>query len=688
MLRILFASIVAALLFIRPAMAAAPVSFTNNLLPQPSSLQLQNGAFQLSSSLTVSLPQTSSPRLQAAVLRALRRLEDRTGLPLPRTLTQTPSANLLIVVHSESAAVQSVGEDESYTLTTSPSSLRLGANTTLGALHGLETLVQLVQPQGSGYIVPAVRIQDAPRFRWRGLMIDCGRHFEPIDVLKRNLDAMAAVKLNVFHWHLTEDQGFRIESKRYPRLTQLGSDGLFYTQDQARDLVRYAHDRGIRVVPEFEMPAHSTAWLVAYPELSSGSVPSGIRREFGISEYVIDPTREETYRFIEQFLAEMTTVFPDEYIHIGGDEASAPDWRTNPRILAFMKEHNLADRPALQAYFNQRLLTILNKLHRRMVGWDEVLNPALPRDIVIQSWRGTGSLAKAAQQGFQGFLSAPYYLNMMRPASTHYLADPLPEDTPLTPEQQKLILGGEICMWAEHVDVRSLDSRTWPRAAAIAERFWSPQSIRDVDDMYRRLLPTSLELETLGLQHLTHEGAALRDLAGNEEITALRTFASAFEPVGHDERYKQQHTSQLTPLTSFVDAIPPDPPIKHQLALAAQALIRSRSSHSDGTALDEARQASSQFLLNFFHQQLEELPQVQREMLSAPRLRPLHDRSNQLQSLATVGEQAVQLLASGAAAPTGWKQSSLQQIQAARQPSAMVQLLFLEPLFDLVSAVP
>ena len=227
-----------------------------------------------------------------------------------------------------------------------------------------------------------------------------------------------------------------------------------------------------------------------------------------------------------------------------------------------MKAHNLRDNDALQAYFNQRVLKILTGLHRRMVGWDEIFNPALPKDVVVQSWRGEASLAKGAQAGYQGVLSAGYYLDGMRPAGVHYLVDPVPANTTLTPDQQKLILGGEVAMWAEQLDRRSIDSRIWPRTAAIAERFWSPQSLTDVDDMYRRLEPVSLELETLGLHHVSAEGVALRELAGPEHASltdraALETFAQAFEPVSFHERYEEQHTSQLTPLTSFVDALRP-----------------------------------------------------------------------------------------------------------------------------------
>jgi hexosaminidase len=649
-------------------------------MPQPTSLHVGDGAFEITPTITVSLPRTRSERLQRAVLRALKRLEDKTGTPLPRQLVADSRGTLIVSVASDGGAVQSVDEDESYSLTVTASSIQLDAATTVGAIHGLETLIQLTQPSGDGYIVPAVTIQDSPRFRWRGLMIDCGRHFEPLNVLERNIDAMAAVKLNVFHWHLTEDQGFRIESKVFPKLTELGSDGRFYTQDEARELVRYARDRGIRVVPEFEMPGHSTAWLVAYPELSSGSRPTGIRREFGVSNYALDPTREETYDFIEKFLREMTTIFPDQYVHIGGDETPAPDWKTNPRILAFMKAHNLKDNAALQAYFNRRVLAILTKLNRRMIGWDEIFNPALPKDVVVQSWRGEASLAKGAQQGYQGVLSAPYYLDQMQPASVPYLADPVPANTALTPQQQKLILGGEICMWGEQIDARTIDSRIWPRTAAIAERLWSPQNVRDVNDMYRRLEPVSVELETLGLEHLKSEDAGLRDLLGSEKIDALRTFAEAFEPVSFGERYRQQHTSQLTPLTSFVDAVRPDPPIHHELEIATQTLLANPPSTSPSA------EAARKTLDDFFTRESAATPEVLKAMANAPRLQTMQLRAEQLEDLARIGQQAVRYLSSGAQPPDGWKTASLARIEDAKKPSAIVRFQFLPALTQLVNA--
>ena len=671
------------------AVSGSPVLFQNHLMPEPAQVTAVPGYLPLTANFNVLVSGIKSPRLNTATLRMLHRLEDRTGLELPRQLDPTAlTAPLKIHVDAEgvTAASDPLLADESYTLTVTPVGATIDAPTVPGALHALETLVQLVQPSSSGgFLLPAVTITDSPRFRWRGLMIDCGRHFEPMDVLKRNLDAMAAVKLNVFHWHLTDDQGFRIESKAFPKLTQLGSDGLFYTQADARELIRYAEERGIRVVPEFEMPGHSAAWLVAYPELSSGTNPEGIRREFGVSDTALDPTREVTYTFIDRFLTEMAGIFPDLYVHIGGDETPAPDWKSNPKILAFMKLHQLKDNEALQAYFNQRVNKILSRNHKRMVGWDEILNPALPKDVVIQSWRGEASLSKAAEGGYQGVLSAPFYLDAMKPAGVHYLADPIPADTKLTPDQQKLILGGEVCMWAEQLNARSIDSRIWPRTAAIAERFWSPQSTRDVDDMYRRLQPISLELEALGLRHITHEGAALRELAQTQQpepIDALRNFSRAFEPVSFSERYQQQHTSQLTALTGFVDAIRPDPPSRYAIELATRTFLTAPRATTPEVAAARAT------LNAFFQQTGGSVPEVNQIIARQPRLAALGLRAQQLPALTQAGLEAVSFLTSGTPAPPEWRTRNLALMEAGRKPGAIVRFTFLDPLTTLIQAVP
>ncbi len=648
-------------------------------MPRPATLTGGLGNLRLTSALTIRVEPLKSERLDRAVTRAMNRLAQKTGLAFVASPAKPTVAQQIVVhVQREGEAVQDINEDESYSLSVTSLGIRIDAPTVAGAMHGLETMLQLVQPAGNTYVLPVVEITDAPRFRWRGLMVDCGRHFEPVDTIKRTLDGMAVVKLNVFHWHLTEDQGFRMQSRRFPALTEKGSDGLFYTQEQAREIVRYARDRGIRVVPEFEMPGHSTAWLVAYPELSSGAPPSGIRREFGIADSAIDPTREETYTFIASFLAEMAEIFPDPYVHIGGDETPAPDWKSSGRIRSFMQEHNLKDSDALQAYFNQRILKILTGLHKRMLGWDEILNPALPKDVIIQSWRGEDSLLRGATQGYQGVLSAPYYLDAMKTAGQHYLADPLPSTADLTPEQRKLILGGEVCMWGEHVNQSTIDSRIWPRTAAIAERFWSPENVRDVVDMYRRLDAVSVALEAVGLHHLSQEGVGLRQLAGSEDITDLQAFASVLEPVSFSDRYQQQKTSQTTVLDRFVDAVRPDPPSGREFASLTHAFLQDR--RGDTTDRDE--------LLVRFSRLTTALPGVQQQMSRSPRLRDVQLRAEQLAGLASAGIEAVGYLSAGTRAPAGWRASKAGLLNAAKQPGGIVRFTMLDSLTELLAAVP
>ncbi|WP_263367151.1 beta-N-acetylhexosaminidase [Edaphobacter bradus] len=658
-----------------PATLPAQTTFTNTLLPQPAHLTASSGRLPWTTSITIAIPHHRSARLEAALDRTLDQIQEQTGIAKP-TIT-TGEATLTLDVDGPGQPVQSLDEDESYTLTVTPTSATLHAVTTIGAIRALTTLQQLIQSDGHTQFLPAVQIEDSPRFRWRGLMIDVGRHFEPVDVIKRNLDAMAAVKLNVFHWHLTEDQGFRIQSKLYPMLTGRGSDKLFYTQAQAREIIAYARARGIRVVPEFDIPGHTRSWFVGYPELASAHGPYTIRREFGIDDAAMDPTRESTYQFLDKFLGEMATLFPDPYMHVGGDESNGQQWKRNPRIRAFMRAHQLSDTAALQTYFSQRVLKILQKHHKHMVGWDEILNPQLPPDAVIQSWRGQDSLFEAAKEGHQAILSQPYYLDGMKSAETHYLSDPIPAASGLTPEQAKLILGGEACMWGEHVNSLSIDSRIWPRTAAIAERLWSPQSVTDVDDMYRRLDIESVRLEALGLTHISHAGTALRDLAGSPSIEALYVFAGVLEPVSFGERYDQQHTTQLTPLNNLVDAVRPDPPSRHRFAILVLQFLQLPSNPGPRTALAET-----------FRSWLAAVPTVEAQMNTSPRLAEARPRAEQLAALANTGLEALNYISSGSKPPADWKQTKLAQIEAAEKPQSIVRFPFLPALTDLVKAVP
>ena len=269
---------------------------------------------------------------------------------------------------------------------------------------------------------------------------------------------------------------FRIESKVFPQLQEKGSNGLYYTQKQIAEVIEYARDRGIRVVPEFDMPCHTTSWFVGYPQLASGPGPYQIQTRWGIFDYAMDPTRESTFEFLDRFLGEMTAMFPDAYFHIGGDECNGKEWDANPRIQAYMKEHGLKDDAALQSTFTERVQKLVVAHHKIPEGWDEILQPDTARDVVIQSWSGQKGLATAVRQGNRALLSNGYYIDLNQSAAYHYSNDPLGGDgASLTAEEKARVLGGEATMWSEFVTPENIDSRIWPRTAAIAERLWSPQ---------------------------------------------------------------------------------------------------------------------------------------------------------------------------------------------------------------------
>src|SRR5271154_3433920 len=564
-----------------------------NLMPLPASVQIGTGRLLVDSSFSVGLTGYTEPRLERAVERFLRQLSRQTAIPLAGK--PSAAAKVVFVIHTDHAGkeIQELGEDESYVLEVSASGAKLSAPTPLGTLHGLQTFLQLVEVSPDGFAAPAVTIDDKPRFPWRGLMIDSARHFVPLDVLRRNIDGLEAVKMNVLHWHLSEDQGFRVESKKFPKLHEMGSDGLYYTQDEVHDLIEYARDRGVRVVPEFDIPGHSTAWFVGYPELSSGPGPYEIERKWGVFDPAFDPTNERTYKFFDQFIGEMAKLFPDHFFHVGGDEVNGKQWDANPRIQEFIKTHDLKNNEGLQSYFNKRLEPIVSKHGKSMVGWDEVLDPTLPKDIVIQSWRGPDSLAAAAKQGFRGILSNGYYLDLGWSAARHYAVDPMSGPAAdLSPDEKLRILGGESCMWSEYVNADSVDSRIWPRNAAIAERLWSPQSVTDVASMYARMDAESARLEWLGLTHKTYYRQYLQRIAGHaatpQEFAALHTLADVVEPVKDyaREQLAPAEPTSATPLHRVVDAVSLESDEARRFgALVDKYLAASCKDDETGTAL-------------------------------------------------------------------------------------------------------
>jgi hexosaminidase len=619
----------------------------------------------------------SDDRLQAGISRIIKRLEGRIGLTLPPGLaTDETTAALVVQSGGPGQAIPSVTENESYSLEVSDKQARLVAPTVVGALRGLETLLQLVESDRDGYYLPGVKIQDQPRFPWRGLLIDIGRHYEPIEVLKRNFEAMAAVKLNVFHWHLTEDQGFRVESKKFPKLHLMGSDGLYYTQDQVREVIAYARARGIRVVPEFDIPGHSTSWLVGYPELGSAPGPYQIERGAGIFEPALDPTREPVYKFLDGFLGEMASLFPDAYMHIGGDENEGKQWDRNPQIQAFMKEKGIKDNHALQAYFNQRLLKILQKHGKKMIGWDEILQPDLPRDAVIQSWRGPASLAEAAKRGYDGILSAGYYIDLIYPAAQHYRADPIPADSTLTAAEVKHVLGGEATMWGEYVSPETIDSRIWPRTAAIAERLWSPPTINDIEDMYRRLAVISVQLEELGLTHRKNFGMLLRRLAGSEQIGPLATLASVIEPVKQYNRGQVRPATMLSPLTGLVDAARPDSDAARRFATMVDGLL------SDAPRFQLYKESIRMTLTEWRDAGRALDPLIDQ----SPALHEAKPLAKDLSEIGLTGLEAMSYLSAGVATTTEWRDARLAMLDQAAKPKAALEFPIIPSVRQLVIA--
>jgi hexosaminidase len=674
------------ILLMLPILAVAGPSQQNSgqiaVMPLPASVNLSAGKLKLDATFLVTAAGVSDPRLERAVVRLQERLRRRTGLALPLgSSSGATGPKLKVAVQQAGPAYPAFGEDESYSLIIDPTTATLQASTILGAMRGLETFSQLVTGDADGYYVPVVNVQDKPRFAWRGLMIDVGRHFEPVDVIKRNIDAMAMAKMNVFHWHLSEDQGFRIESKKYPLLQEKGSNGDYYTQEQVRDVIEFAADRGVRVVPEFDMPGHTTAWMPGYPDLASAPGPYEIETRWGVFDPTMDPTREETYQFLDAFIGEMTALFPDEYFHIGGDENNGKQWRANPQIQEFMKAHGYHTTAELQTYFNQRVLKIVQKYGKKMVGWDEILTPDLPKETVVQSWRGYKSLDRSAREGYNAIWSTTYYLDHMGPADYHYLSDPLPADSNLTKEQASHIVGGEVCMWGEFVWQENIDSRIWPRTAAIAERLWSPRDVTNVADMYRRLDVLSVWLEQGGLQHLSSTNRMLRQIAGTEQLGPLETLGKIASPEGVGTREQLNHhgtpSTQLIPLVKPVDAVIPDPPFRREFAAKVDALL------SDAPKFA----AASADLTKTFQTWRDMSADFAALSANAPVLAVASSRILELQKLGSGGLEALHYLQSGKSASAEWKGTQLELVRQAETPDpSLLKLPWLSSYRALVLA--
>ena len=487
---------------------------------------------------------------------------------------------------------------------------------------------------------------------------------------------MAAVKLNTLHWHLTEDQGFRIESRRYPELARLGSDGLFYTQQQVRDVIAYAAERGIRVYPEFDMPGHATSWFVSHPELAAGPGPYKIERRWGIMDPAMDPSKEELYRFLDGVPRRDGGPLPGPLPAHRRRREQRPR-RGTPRSACRRSSSRRAWKTNhdLQAYFNGRLSKIVTGHGKQMMGWDEILHPELPRDTVIHSWRGQESLGAAARQGFRGVLSNGYYIDLVWSADRHYLVDPWDKGVDQLPEADRArILGGEATMWSEYVDDGTVDSRIWPRTAAIAERYWSPREVRDVSSMYARLEPVSRWLDWLGLEHHSGYPRMLRRLAG-ERYLELQELADVVEPLENYERGGTRPHTQQTPLVRLVDAARPE----SDAARAFASLV-------DGLLADPRRQAGREAI----RARLAEWQGLE------GRLRPLLESRELLRedvplaaeasAVASAGLEALGFLEQGLPAPQAWVAETAPLVGSAKRLPCALEVAYRPAVQKLIRA--
>ena len=437
-----------------------------------------------------------------------------------------------------------VADPEGYRLVVADESVVLEADTPAGLFYGLQTLRQLLRARIRKEVsrigvergtIPAVRIEDAPRFTYRGMHLDVGRHFFPVEFIKRYIDLLATYKMNTFHWHLTEDQGWRIEIEQYPRLTEVGAfreetilernfdpyvgDGVpyggFYTQDEIRDVVSHAAKRHVTVIPEIELPGHSVAALAAYPELGCTEGPFAVATIWGVHEDIYCPS-EETFTFLENVLTEVMELFPSEYIHIGGDEAPKIRWEESSRAQEVIRSEGLADEHELQSYFIRRIEAFLASHGRRLIGWDEILEGGLAPEATVMSWRGIAGGIEAAKQGhdvimtptshayFDYYQGDPEYeplaIGGHLTLETVYSFEPIPEE--LSEDEAKYVLGGQGNVWSEYMKTSDyVEYMVFPRMLAMAEVVWSPRKSRDWESFIRRVDAEIHWLDHLGVNY-------------------------------------------------------------------------------------------------------------------------------------------------------------------------------------------
>ena len=498
----------------------------HHIIPAPAMFEKGSGSFLLTGETTLSVSENNKAEL-SGLLSWFREELGKRGISPSKKITNTISLSLL-------SGQEKLNNDEGYTLVVSPTTIAISANTSAGLFYGVQTLLQMipVQVAGNAVPIPACSITDHPRFGWRGLMLDVSRHFFTVDEVKNYIDLMAQYKLNVFHWHLTDDQGWRIEIRSYPKLTEVGgcrvvrygtfherippnpgegaTDCNFYTQEQIKDVVAYAKARHVTIVPEIDVPGHSLAAIAAYPELSITKEKQMVSPGHRFSEWygdgtfkmlldnTLNPADEKVYVFLDKVFGEVASLFPGHFIHAGGDEAYHGYWEKSTEVQAFMKKNAIKDVHGMQSYFMKRVAAIIESKGKKMIGWDEILDGGLAENAAVMSWRGMKGGIAAAKQGHYVVMSPTThaYIDYMQAdeywepriyaklsLKTCYAFEPLPKDV-----DPKWILGGQANLWTEKVPhFRHATYMTYPRSWAIAEALWSPIQKKDWDNFMNRV---------------------------------------------------------------------------------------------------------------------------------------------------------------------------------------------------------
>jgi hexosaminidase len=685
-----------------PTAAALPP-----LLPWPRRVAAGSGSLPASGTFAVEW----LAHRDAWIERAVARCEQDVARRVHGSGTGAAPLRLQIDCRGDDSGALTIDAREQYTLQIAADAVSLTADGPMGVLRGLATLRQCVVAAGGGFVLPAMTVDDAPRFAWRGVMLDVARHFFSLSAVLRQVDAMERVKLNVLHLHLSDDEAFRVESRRYPKLHALATDG-FYSHDDVRHLVAYAAERGVRVVPELDVPGHARVILRAYPELAPRAADGAAH---ATNASTLDPSNEATFAFLDGLVAEWAELFPDRCLHVGGDEVSGADWSGSPAVRAWMARRGFAIAAQVEAFFFDRVRTIAGRHGKTAIGWEEVARHASQGGVLVQTWRSSAANARATARGHRVIATCGYYLDKLWPADAYYRVDPhdatacgltraqlaaaraarLPPglagaDQLLDPTlvldaaQQQLVVGGEAALWSELVTEDMLDGRLWPAAAAIAERLWSPRDVRDPADMQRRLLDVHGALRAGGLAD-EHDRRRMAERLGPGDPHAVLALLDAVTPVRNDAHHQalrarvRGEPAHAPALDALADAAVADPPVARGFELDVGRLLRG----------ERAVAAALRATLARWRDHHERFAAAARQ---EPRLEAALPVSRDVAALAEVGLVALGAIQDGVAPQTSWLAAARALVDrheraAAASADIVAAMTLPQPPADLLVAV-